>query len=325
MKKKKIKYIPETKVSYVKDEMSAGNTFTGTNDYIQMRRLIKEMTFDRKEIRKIEKRIDKRVDRIYGILEEISENQKRSEVRTDKLENAVTELAQAQKRTEERVEELAQAQKRTEERVEELAQAQKRTEERVEELAQAQKRTEERVEELAQAQKRTEERVEELAQALQKLTSRVDTLTENVNLLTKRVDVLTEAMQGLKKDLAGLSDTVGFSLEDIAKIVLPGYLERHLKIKMGEFERKFIKMNEKEIEINLYGEGTLDSEKVVIIGESKSKIGNEAVRKFIKDIEGIEKVINNKIIKVMFGYVIYPSAKEIGDKENIILVASYQR
>ncbi|WP_460193933.1 hypothetical protein [Thermosynechococcus sp. FA-CM-4201] len=74
--------------------------------------------------------------------------------------------------------------------VTDLAQAQKRTEERLEELAAAQKRTEERVDQLAAAQERTERAVKQLA-----------------------------------RQVSGLSEALGGSLEDLALEVVPEILE----------------------------------------------------------------------------------------------------
>ncbi|MEN9220778.1 MAG: hypothetical protein Q6K08_08230, partial [Thermostichales cyanobacterium GMQP_bins_62] len=89
------------------------------------------------------------------------------------------------------VAELAAAQSRTEARLEQLALAQQ-------ELAATQKRTEERLEELAAAQKRTEERVEELA-AAQKATER--------------------ALKNLARQVGGLSESLGGSLEVVPDIL----------------------------------------------------------------------------------------------------------
>jgi predicted nuclease with TOPRIM domain len=195
------------------------------------------------------------------------------------------------------VKELAQAQKRTEERVEELAQAQKRTEERVEELAQAQKRTEERVEELAQAQKRTEERVEELSSAIKDLAHQVGVLSE----------------------------TIGFGLEDIARVVLPGYLERHYGIQVSELSRRFLLVDGQEVELNLYGEGQRDGSPVIVIGECKSRIYEREVKIFAKTLVEVTKVLPGEIFKLIFGYLIHPSADREAKQHGIELVASYQR
>lgn len=193
----------------------------------------------------------------------------------------------------------------------ELAQAQKRTEERVEELAQAQKRTEERLDELAQAQKRTEERVEILAQ-------RVDELAQ----AQKRTE---DAVHQLAKAVGALSDLIGYSLEDIARVVLPGYLERHLKIKVDELERKFFVVDSKEIEINLYAEGEREGKPVVVIGECRSRIYGGDVDSFYTNVEPLIKTIDKEILLVLFGFLIHPSASKKAEEKNIILVASYQR
>ena len=215
----------------------------------------------------------------------------------DALKWAVTELAQAQKRTEQRLDSLAQ-------KVEELAEAQRRTEERVEELAAAQKRTEQRVEELAQAQKRTEERVEELG--------------ENLRLLAAET-------RNLARQVGSLADNIGFGLEDIAHVVLPGYLYRHLGVEMGEFERRFVPVDGEEVEINLYAEGTMKGEKVTILGEVKSRIYAREVDTFQNTLSKVLPKIEGKVLKVMFGYFFRPEASELARNYDIIPVVSYQR
>jgi len=79
-------------------------------------------------------------------------------------------------------------------------------------LAQAQQRTELRVKELAQAQQRTELRVEELAQAQQR---------------TER------ELRMLARQVGGLSERLGGSLEDLSYDVLPACLEKYYDHKFG--------------------------------------------------------------------------------------------
>ncbi len=96
-----------------------------------------------------------------------------------------------------KVGELAEAQKRTETKVEELAEAQKRTEIKIEELAEAQKKTEISIEELTEAQKRTETSLERLI---------------------RKVDAIEERLEGV-------SNSVGYSLENRSYKTLPALLE----------------------------------------------------------------------------------------------------
>jgi len=215
----------------------------------------------------------------------------------NELRAIVTDLASAQR-------ELAHAQAKTEERVgrledaiERLAQAQAKTEERV-------GRLEDAVERLAQAQAKTEVRVEELAEAQAK--------TE-------------EALKELAMQVGKLSDNIGFSLEDVAKVVLPGYLERHLHIYVDVLDRRFFFVDGKEVEINLYGVGKKDGKEITILGEVKSRIYEREVNKFIRDVASVLPVIKGEVLKVMFGYLVHPYAAKRGEAEDVILVASYQR
>jgi hypothetical protein len=213
----------------------------------------------------------------------------------EKLTSTVNELAEAQKRTEERINELAEAQKRTEERINELAEAQKRTEERINELAEAQKRTEERINELAEAQKRTE---------------------ENVASLAKEV-------RNLSVEVSKLSDAVGFSLEDLGRELLPSRL-REYGVEVERLERRYFFLDGEEIEVNLYGEGLRDGRKILIIGESKSRIYSNDVEKFNTHAEKIKVHTAMEIFKLMFGFAIHPSALREAENFNIYLFTAYR-
>jgi len=213
----------------------------------------------------------------------------------NELKGAVQELTQAQARAEQRVGgleramlELAQAQVRTEQRIDELAQAQARTEERMGGLERA-------MQELAQAQARTEKQIENLA-----------------------------------RQVGALSDSIGYGLEDIAKVVLPGYLQRHfgivLKGKLGEeLNRHFFHIDGTDVEINLYGEGERDGQRVVVLGEAKSRIYSSDVEKFAHNLAVMDHVLKGEVVRVMFGYIFYPSAELAARERDILLVASYQR
>ena len=191
-------------------------------------------------------------------------------------------------------------------KVGELAKAQERTELKVGELAKAQERTELKVGELAEAQKESQKEIGRLDRTMQELV----TYTKN-----------------LATEVGSLSTTVGFSIEDIAKVVLPGYLQRHYGIEVEELERRFfdVEGRTEPIEIDIYGEGKRNGKEVVIIGESKSKIYGREVEGFIDTVNLIRGNIHQELYQVMFGFYIHPSATKAGKERGIILVASYQR
>ncbi|QLL29928.1 hypothetical protein D3A95_05050 [Thermosynechococcus sichuanensis E542] len=216
----------------------------------------------------------------------------------NELKSIVADLAQAQKRTEERVEELTQAQKRTEERLEELAQAQKRTEERVEELAQAQKRTEERLEELAAAQKRTEERVDQLA-AAQERTER--------------------AVRQLARQVGGLSEALGGSLEDLALEVVPEILEYRWGMEIEFCDRDTLPLRNGEYEFDLVIRGQVHGEPLLVLGEVKSNITAE-VERFLNLVAQVEA--SEEIRPLFFGYRLERAAKDLIRDRGAVMVTT---
>ncbi len=250
----------------------------------------------------------------------------------NELKTAVGELAEAQKRTEQRldsltvkVEELAEAQKRTEQRIEELAEAQKRTEQRldsltvkVEELAEAQKRTEQRlgslavkVEELAEAQKRTEQRVEELAEAQKRTEERLDRLD-------KRVD-------NLQKEVGGISNALGYSLENSSYKALTKILPEKFGIKVEKLYRKnLVYPSGKFDEINIFGEGLKGRHKIYVIGESKSQFGLKDVKQFLKLLERVKNHLQADIFPLALAHQFHPRAEAYLKEKGIAYFWSYE-
>jgi len=173
----------------------------------------------------------------------------------------------------------------------ELAEAQKRTEVRV-------SRLEEVVVELAEAQKRTEDELRKL-------------VAEH---------------QETRKQLGGLSNTVGYRLEDEAFEALPELLKRDFGLAVqGRLKRQFIKDNQGAyIEVNIIGEALENGEKVTIIGESKSQLSknnvDEFLRKKLKRLEGIFP----KVLPVLVTYMISePDAEEYAKEKGVKLYYSY--
>lgn len=152
-------------------------------------------------------------------------------------------------------------------------------------------------------------------------------LREIVKELAQAQTRTEEELRNLAMQVGKLSENIGFSLEDIAKVVLPGYLERHFNIQIDELERRFFVVDSEEIEMNIYGEGKKNGKKVVILGEVKSRIYDREVEGFIQDVSKLLPVLKGKggVFKVMFGYLIHPSAAKLGEAQEVILVASYQR
>ncbi len=193
-----------------------------------------------------------------------------------KLTGVVSDLANVVTDLAESQKELAEAQKRTEDRVEELAEAQKRTEGRVEELAEAQKRTEHRVEELADAQKGTELAVADLA-----------------------------------KQVGGLANSLGGSLEDFACDLVPEILEKHWRLEVTSAEPEELDAGRGHHELDLVVRGTIDGRPVMIVCEVKSAVTAKEVERFMKVIGWLRAAHPDQDIRgLFFGYRADRKARE---------------
>lgn len=217
----------------------------------------------------------------------------------DALTSAVRQLAEAQARTEARLEELAEAQARTEKRLDSLAA-------KVEQLAEAQALTEKRLDSLAA-------KVEQLAEAQVK--------TEKV------VRGLVVDMREVKRQLGGLSNTVGYGLEDRAIRALPAILKSRLGLDVRAMDRRFLEYPDgKDDEINIYGEGVLEGEPVVVIGESKAHLGPKDVDRFRKMLERVRMHLGRRLVPLLVVYSVRPKVEEYARRyvPDLLLFKSYE-
>jgi len=240
---------------------------------------------------------------IVAIVDERVKEIKVTRENFNELRDAMEKLTKAQAKTEERLGRLEDA-------VEKLAKAQAKTEERV-------GRLEDAVEKLAKAQAKTEERVGRLEDAVEKL-AKAQAKTE------EKLSTLTAAFEGLKTEVKSLSDTVGLGLEDLGSAILPSYIERTYGISAVTFSRKFITIDGKGIEINLYAEGKRDGETIILLGEAKNRIRKAEVSKYIKRITALEDYFDKPLFLFMFGYWIHPSAEELAKDNGIELIVTYK-
>ena len=222
----------------------------------------------------------------------------------------------AWRRTEERLSQVEGRLDRVEAALERLAEAQARTDARVDQLAEAQARTEARVEQLAEAQARTEARVEQLAEAQRR--------TE------EQVSRLVGAVDRLRQEVGKLSENIGAGLEGIAKITLPGYLQRHLDIQMlgplgEELQPMVVGSEGRELEVDLAGTGVQEGQTLMVVCEVKSRIYSDDVFRFRDRIEKMRPYLPERILPVLFGHRIHPTAQEAAQPLDILLVGSYQR
>lgn len=257
-----------------------------------------------------------------------------TKVEFNELKDVVKELVEAQKRTELRLEELAEAQRSTEQRVGELAEAQQRTEERLTrievvilELTEVQKRSEERltrvevvIHELTEAQKRGEERL-----------TRVEMVMQELAEAQKRTEVevreLAVAHKETRRMLGGLSDAVGYGLEDRAIKSLPALLKSRYGIDVSSpLVRKFVRYNGRRDEINIYGTGEKEKMTLYIIGEAKARLAKKHIDDFLKLVGRLESnaIITRERFLLVVTYSVEPEIEEYARDKGVEVIWSFE-
>ena len=167
------------------------------------------------------------------------------------------------------------------------------------------------VQELAQAQGRTEKRVEGLAQSQQELAQ-----------AQKRTE---KELRNLARQVGGLSDRMGGSLEDLSYDVLPACIEKYHGIEVDELGRDFIRVDGKEVEVNVFGKGKKikTGKELTIIGEVKSNITLKVVDRFLSLLRKVGPTIKEEILTLLFGFRIHLDAREKAKKQGVHLFVSY--
>ena len=147
----------------------------------------------------------------------------------------------------------------------------------VKDLSEAQRRTEERVEELADAQKRTEWAVADLA-----------------------------------KQVGGLSNALGGSLEDFACDLVPEILENRWCFVTKSAVPEDLTDGGRHREFDVVVRGEIEGKPVIVVCETKASVSTAEVTKFLKVVEKIRSRHPGQDIRpLFFGYKADRKAREM--------------
>ena len=174
--------------------------------------------------------------------------------------------------------------------------------------------------------------VEENTRAIAQLREAVDRLAEaqakseeRLTRLEKAVDRLVSAVGDLRMQVGRLSEVVGFSLEDIAKALVPYWLkEVHGVTLEGDLRREFFVLEDKEVEADLYATGFKEGRVVDVVGETKSRIYGGDVLKFHREVVEPLRKQGREVVAIMVGFVVHPSARKEAEERGIMVIAAYE-
>ncbi len=184
--------------------------------------------------------------------------------------------------------------------VSELVEAQKRSEGRIDRLEQA-------IIELTEAQRHTEQKLAELTEA-QRQTE------QNLSALIKRVDIIEERLEGI-------SDSVGYSLENNAYRALPKLLaNRGIHVKQ-RLKRCYIN----GYQVNIFGTAQRDGKDILIFGECKTRPSKKEIDRFVRITDKLcqTKGCEDRILLVV-AHDLHPTVEKYLLDKDIMYFWSYE-
>ncbi len=174
------------------------------------------------------------------------------------------------------------------------------------------------MEQLTEAQQRTEERLDSLTERVEQLAVAQQKTEVVIQKLTRRVD-------DISKELGGISNTIGYRLEDESFPVLKRILKEQFGIEVSQlYRRNIVYSSTRFDEINIYGEGAENGRKIIVIGESKAQFGPRDVDKFLKLLKRVREFLNADLFPLAIAYHFHPVAEEKLKTQNIPYFWSYQ-
>ncbi len=148
------------------------------------------------------------------------------------------------------------------------------------------------VKELAEAQKKTE---------------------ESLNKLIKRVDIIEERIEGI-------SNSVGYSLENNAYRNLPTLLKKEGIEVEGRLKRRYYEENQ----LNIWGEGKKDNKTILILGEVKVRPSKKEIDKFIRLVDMIANKEKKEAFSVFVAHDYHPNTERYLREKGIKYYWSYE-
>ncbi|MEZ0393701.1 MAG: hypothetical protein ABWK00_01445 [Desulfurococcaceae archaeon] len=161
------------------------------------------------------------------------------------------------------------------------------------------------------------QRVEEVARDLEELRRAVEELGA-------RVARLGELVEQLAKEVGKVADSFGFIIEDVARGMLPYWLEARKGIKVESLGRRFLEVDGRSLEVDLFGEGrSANGARVLVVGEVKVRVHAEDVRRLGEKARVVGQAMGVDVVPVVYGLYVHPQALSEAQASGIAVVSPY--
>jgi hypothetical protein len=261
-----------------------------------------------RELRADYHRIDERLARLVQVTEQHSEQIARLVQVTEQHSVQIAELRATTERHSEQIAENTRA-------IAELRAVVEKHSEQIAENTRA-------IAELRAVVEKHSEQIARNTQAIERLERAVEELVKAEQRLTRRTDDIARQLGGMAMDL-------GYLLENDAYESLPPLLERDYGVRvLTPLTRDFVEDDKgNEYEVNIFGEGERDGERVLIVGECKTQLSKQEIDRFLRrKIKPVQRIFSGRaVFPVMVGHAV--TSKQVqryAQERGVAVYLSYQ-
>jgi flagellar biosynthesis chaperone FliJ len=245
------------------------------------------------------------------------------------LETLIRELRADYHRIDERLARLVQV---TEQHSEQIARLVQVTEQHSVQIAELRATTERHSEQIAENTRAIAELraiVEKHSEQIAENTRAIERLERVVEDLVKAEQRLTRRTDDIARQLGGMAMDLGYLLENDAYESLPPLLERDYGVRvLTPLTRDFVEDDKgNEYEVNIFGEGERDGERVLIVGECKTQLSKQEIDRFLRrKIKPVQRIFSGRaVFPVMVGHAV--TSKQVqryAQERGVAVYLSYQ-
>jgi hypothetical protein len=165
----------------------------------------------------------------------------------------------------------------------------------------------------------TKAELNELTGVVKELADELATLAEAQQRTTEQIGELTEAQKrtdwavaDLAKQVGGLSNALGGSLEDFACDLVPEILEKHWAMEITSAGPEEIVVFGRHREFDIVVRGTISGKPVMVLCEAKASVSPVEVQRFLRVVEKAKAAHPEEDIRpLFFGYKADRKARDL--------------
>ena len=156
---------------------------------------------------------------------------------------------------------------------------------------------------LAEAQERTEQHLARLSQAQERTDQHLTRTDQHIERLSRAQERTDWAVRDLAKQVGGLSNALGGSLEDFACDLVPELLEKHWQMDVTSAEPEELLIGRRHREIDVVIRGAIHDKPVMVICEAKASVSLKEVEGFLALVDRFRAAHPDDDIRpLFFGY-----------------------